>query len=697
MINIENAYLFNQDNVKKDLVLDFEFFKIGNDKLYSEAFELTETLCSQDALVFGCCEASVLKFKCRNDFGNLQGKPFLAHFNVAGNTFNLGTYKVHSSTPSGDRKYTNVVAYDRMYDILNADVTEWYNSLEFPMTLRSFRQSFFNHLGIKEDDPILVNDEIMLERTIEAESISGKQVVTAICEINGVFGHMNRFGGFSYFSLAEKNQNMLYPSLELFPHDKLFTSSSSFDANAYVEKVTPGRYMSCEYEDINTNWISRLQIRQNKDDVGSIVGDGTNTYIIENNFLTYGKSEEDLYIIGQNLLSKISKIQYRPFKASLMGNPCLEVGDAIVIHTKQKRIESYVLERTLKGIQALKDAFQSSGVYEYAEKVNSKNKEIQRLKGKTNELTRTVELLNSEINDEEKGLKSQIKQTADEISTKVSKNEVVSEINQSAEEIKIKGEKISLEGTVTANDNFKILPDGSMRASNGTFEGAISSSDANISGGKINIRTADSENSAIVLTYSVEQLDLRPSEILLNAYDLGTQAVLSSFAFAIGTRSDPYVDISGADMEVNVDFVVHGSKNRVVKTQSYDTRKLYCYEMASPIFGDVGHGVVGADGLCYVDVDQVLLETIDTNQSYQVFLQSYSQHNVYVLERQSQYFIVKGEPHTEFDWELKAKQLDFSIERLDTYSKEKFKDEDYVCLASEYLRAYEQEVLDYEH
>lgn len=144
-------------------------------------------------------------------------------------------------------------------------------------------------------------------------------------------------------------------------------------------------------------------------------------------------------------------------------------------------------------------------------------------------------------------------------------------------------------------------------------------------------------------------------------------------------------------------LTISGTKSRQAKTENYGDRLLYCYEMPSPIFGDIGHGVTGEDGLCYIDVDQIFFETVDMNQSYQVFLQSYSEHNVYVLEKQQQYFVVKGQPNTEFDWELKAKQLDFPIERLEEkFAKDDYEETDYVALASAYLSEYEQEVLNYE-
>ena len=67
--------------------------------------------------------------------------------------------------------------------------------------------------------------------------------------------------------------------------------------------------------------------------------------------------------------------------------------------------------------------------------------------------------------------KSEFKQTAEEISAtvskKVGKDEIISSINQSAESVTIKASKINLNGVVTANEYFKILTDGSVRANAG--------------------------------------------------------------------------------------------------------------------------------------------------------------------------------------------------------------------------------------
>lgn len=59
-------------------------------------------------------------------------------------------------------------------------------------------------------------------------------------------------------------------------------------------------------------------------------------------------------------------------------------------------------------------------------------------------------------------------------SDKVGTNEIVSKINLTPEAIKIQADKISLEGLVTVNNNFKVLEDGSIEGTNAKMSGTIS-------------------------------------------------------------------------------------------------------------------------------------------------------------------------------------------------------------------------------
>ena len=81
-------------------------------------------------------------------------------------------------------------------------------------------------------------------------------------------------------------------------------------------------------------------------------------------------------------------------------------------------------------------------------------------------------------------MNSAITQTANsinlEVSKKVDEDEVIAAINLTSEEAKINAGKITLEGIVTANENFKVLEDGSIEAVNGKFTGNIYLQNGNV-------------------------------------------------------------------------------------------------------------------------------------------------------------------------------------------------------------------------
>lgn len=73
------------------------------------------------------------------------------------------------------------------------------------------------------------------------------------------------------------------------------------------------------------------------------------------------------------------------------------------------------------------------------------------------------------VSDAEELLETKIEQTETAISLKVSKGNIISEINQTAESATINAARINFNGLVTANDRFKIRTNGSFVANYGTI------------------------------------------------------------------------------------------------------------------------------------------------------------------------------------------------------------------------------------
>jgi len=470
MTNYEYSELFQQDSIDKQIVITFDDTTIKNEDLFLEKITLTENLCSESELRFGSCEASVLQFKVANIMNPMLGKWLDVKMYLAGHSeemFTLGRYRVEEDKLTADRQWREITAYDAMFSIINTDVAAWYNTVlpnkDSRVTMKQFRISFMDYFGLQQVLPEegLVNDSMIIEKTIEPSEVSGKDVITSICEINGCFGHIGRDGKF-HFIYLEQDIEGLYPANDLYPEESLYpkdVKSSPVGAK--------GSYIKCDYGDYKTTTINKLQIRQEENDIGVIVGkNGDNMYVIEDNFLVYGKGSRELWDIANNIFNKITDIIYRPFDAEVKGNPCFEVGDPIRIVTTYELVETYILRRTLTGIQALRDDYSAEGVEKYSNDVNSVHKSIVQLKGKTNLLVRTIEETRIQMEDIEKELRAEITINAEQIKTKVTKGTVSSEISQEAGKISISANRISI-----SSDYFILTDDGRITATAGTIGG----------------------------------------------------------------------------------------------------------------------------------------------------------------------------------------------------------------------------------
>lgn len=138
---------------------------------------------------------------------------------------------------------------------------------------------------------------------------------------------------------------------------------------------------------------------------------------------------------------------------------------------------------------------------------------------------------------------------------------------------------------------------------------------------------------------------------------------ISEYKFHFGKeRSSFYQPVT-----IGGSLSVTGEKNRIIDTENYDTRKQYCYETATPYFGDIGTAQTDDKGKCYIDIDDIFSETVNTGVEYQVFLQKEGQGDLWVEEKTDSYFVVRGTENLKFSWEIKAIQRDYEFERLEKF------------------------------
>lgn len=415
------------------------YYVIEDVQIVSESMTITESLCESEDLKFGECNATQFEITVADVFQDLTGMEFLATIEIGGYELALGTYKVESFVRQADRRRKKITAYNRMRKF-QVDVAEWYQGLDFPLSLKGFRDSLCDYVDIKQINQSLPLDDMTISKTIEPEQISGIDVIQSICEINGCFGQVDRTGRLKYVFLEHTG---LFPSEKLFPEDDLFPADA-LDGDS--ELISHYKQSETTYEDYVVEGIDKVRIRQEEGDVGESFPPnevGENAYTIQGNFLVYGKSSSELSEISEIAFGKISKKIYRPCHIVSPSLPWVEVGDVLVCYTSDDVIETFCMKRTMSGCQSMMDTFESTGGKEREEDFGIQTSVLQ-LEGKTAVIKKSVEEVSVRLTD----LKAQ-----EEAHFEITSNRITAEVKRAQEAeaaLKIEADRISLDVT-----NFK--------------------------------------------------------------------------------------------------------------------------------------------------------------------------------------------------------------------------------------------------
>lgn len=469
--------------------------RIDNDTIHTESPMMKESICEDEDLTLGGCIASSFEFEVseiiQHDLTGLEFEVKLETNAEDGSKqliTPMGRYRVDTAVMEDDKDYKKVTAYDALYDA-SEDVSDWYNDFfanTTTHTIKETREGILDHFGIPYVEQSLINDNIVIEKTIEPNGdMPGNTLLKSLCVINGGFGRMNRYGQFEVIYLRGAG---LFPEdsqsedLNLYPEDTageecIYPEDDFEYLGISNEEISYPEWRSVKAEDFITNEITCLSIKTDDEDVGVTVGDDvSNPYIITANIFLYGKSQAELEVIAWNILNQIKGISYRPNTTELNGLPYMEVGDAYALVKNKGIVEAYILARTIKGIDALIDTFEAKGNKIRTNEVTEKS-EIQQLKGKTLKIQKNIDKFSLSLSDIEEKTESLLEMTASTIVLQVQKDGKVAamaldasgdEVNftLSADNVKFEGNKIDLTSKELSieSDNFEVSPEGNVIA-----------------------------------------------------------------------------------------------------------------------------------------------------------------------------------------------------------------------------------------
>ena len=398
---VKSAYFDESEN--KHLIVTFPEINLtlNRSQIRKETMEIKEAILDQESIEFVGCIASQFKLQISSIKKKLKGKKIEVSIytdSTSDKPVKLFSGIVDSDERTGNKRSKEIKAYDMMYSLADTDVTTWFKTqvaylkMGKKLTVKKFRNELFAFIGLAQKKRTLANDSFSIKQLVnlvgtedeeeadeeEEEKIYALDLIKAICQINGVFGVINRNGEMDYRRLGvEDEDDGAYPGVD--PDDKTNGLYLPFVPGIGVTDIITDStfypsYKSVTYEDYDVHGITKVYVRQSEDTKAGYAGsDKKYKYIVQGNRFTLGTTKEEKREIATAILNKVQGVTYTPFTAECTGLPFLEVGDPVQIYVydfeqsdKQKKdvfvLKSfYVLSRTLKGIQSLTDTLTAQG------------------------------------------------------------------------------------------------------------------------------------------------------------------------------------------------------------------------------------------------------------------------------------------------------------------------------------------------
>lgn len=395
---------------------------LDDDSIVAESFSMRQALCEESQLAFGLTastEVSIQIFNAEKQYKGLSVNIIMGAVDEEENyyTMDLGTYKIEEDIRSDDRVYRTLTAYDPLYYVLNEDYSTWYSSLNSTFTLKQFRDSFFSHIGITQETYTLIQDSVTLHKKSGVTSLSGRQIIQAICETSACFGFINYDGKFQYVSPSVGGRHFpaddLYPSNDLYPGD-----GADIVIDASDDEAAP-IYGGLVYSDYYTHKITGARFAYTENTPSASTGTSTNQYQFEDSVLYYGQSAANLQSIAATFVNATGGFFYIPASIKARARVWAQLGDMLIVQAGANSVLMPILERDMQGITALYDTYTAKGSEYYMYSANSLTARMTENEAKTAEVNDAVVELDDDINNPVTGVKVTFQQELDSLEATV--------------------------------------------------------------------------------------------------------------------------------------------------------------------------------------------------------------------------------------------------------------------------------------
>lgn len=337
--------------------------------------------------------------------------------------------------------------YDQM-QALNAIADTWWNGLDFTggLTIANILNSMVTQLGLHlsaTSSTNMVNTALSFTTPpIDSVERTYRDILGWIAEATGTVAHFNRDGELDM-------RQYLTPQIG--------------GNNIVIDTGTTGNQcLSIDVAEYSVSQIDALTIKLTTADQGVTVGSGTNVYTIMDNPFLYGPDVATIQGKLTPIYNRLSAYAtYSPISTRLIYDWSIEAGDIIYIRNISTTYNMPIFQQKM----------------------------VWRGGHVTSELISSGDTVRPQVSSSER----ETYRYNVEMATKVGDSEIISKINQTAEQIQIQASKVNLTGYITATN---LATSGQTVINGGNITTGELSADR-ISGGTLTVGGANNQNGTI--------------------------------------------------------------------------------------------------------------------------------------------------------------------------------------------------------
>lgn len=417
----------------------------------------------------------------------------------------IGVFTCDKPEKTGSNKY-KVTAYDNV-SLLDVDVTEWLNTLAFPIAIKDFATALAAKCKLELANEPRLNKDYQIQK-FTGSDVNARDLMKMVCSASGCFCNADANGKLLFDWYKKNDRVIISPkksingkSFRLFDvvkrslqdnvHRVLIPAKSGSDTPDGI----PYFANQLTFSDFVVKAIDKVQVRQSDDDVGVVYPadeQGTNALVIQCNQLLSTTSDAALRPYVKNLYDGLNNITYVPC-SNIQTPETLEikVGDIVTVSDGKNEFDTWITSVKHSGgkctFESVGNANRNTTTAVNNAKYSSKQR-ILKISATVDGLTVKAEQTAQDIS----GLSSQytqLKQTFDKFElTAVTDGNIRSKFALDSSSVAIESGTITFKGNtlVVDSDNFKLAQDGTVRIT-GTLTSRAAYSEAVIGNGEITL------------------------------------------------------------------------------------------------------------------------------------------------------------------------------------------------------------------